>query len=92
MLPFDLEISTDYPNLSLTTTGQRTQRASIHRTCAIFMLFNPTTIVIENFVEELVDHYVKIYGQNATDTRLVVANARNALEIIANSDAALSRC
>ena len=51
------------------------------------MLFNPTTVVIEHFVEELVDHYVKIYGQNDTDTRLVVVNARNALEIIANSDA-----
>ena len=51
------------------------------------MLFNRHHVVIEHFVEELVDHYVKIYGQNDTDTRLVVVNARNALEIIANSDA-----
>lgn len=51
------------------------------------MLFNPTTVVIEHFVEELVDHYDNMYGQNETDIQLVVANARNALEIIANSDA-----
>ena len=54
------------------------------------MLFNPTTIVIEHFVKELVDHYVKIYGHNptnTTNTRLVVANARNALEINATRNA-----
>jgi hypothetical protein len=51
------------------------------------MLFNPATVVIEHFVEELIDHYERMYGQNPTDIHLVVSNARNALEIIANSDA-----
>lgn len=50
-------------------------------------MFNPSSVVIEAFVEELVDHYVNMYGNNETDIHLIVSNARNALEIIANSDA-----
>ncbi|MCB1693232.1 MAG: hypothetical protein KDI19_10735, partial [Pseudomonadales bacterium] len=50
-------------------------------------MFNPSSVVIERFVEELVDHYINMYGSNETDIHLVVSNARNALEIIANSDA-----
>ncbi len=50
-------------------------------------MFNPTSVVIEAFVEELVEHYVSVFGPNDTDIQLLVANARNALEIIANSDA-----
>lgn len=82
-----LLICTHYPKLPLTTTCQQTQQESNHPLDALPMLFNPTTVVIEQFIEELVDHYVKMYGQNETDTQLVIANARNALEIIANSDA-----
>lgn len=50
-------------------------------------MFNPSSVVIEAFVEELVSHYVHMYGDNDTDIHLIVSNARNALEIIANSDA-----
>lgn len=50
-------------------------------------MFNPSSVVIEAFVEELVDHYVSMYGENEKDIHLIVSNARNALEIIANSDA-----
>ena len=50
-------------------------------------MFNPSSIVIEAFVEELVDHYVSVFGHNDNDIQLLMANARNALEIIANSDA-----
>ena len=50
-------------------------------------MFNPSSIVIEAFVEELVDHYVSVFGHNENDIHLLMANARNALEIIANSDA-----
>lgn len=50
-------------------------------------MFNPSSVVIEAFVEELVSHYTHMYGHNETDTHLIVSNARNALEIIANSDA-----
>jgi hypothetical protein len=50
-------------------------------------MFNPSSVVIEAFVEELVDHYINMYGENESDIQLIVANARNALEIIANSDA-----
>ncbi|HKI73780.1 MAG TPA: hypothetical protein VJ998_04020 [Pseudomonadales bacterium] len=50
-------------------------------------MFNPSSVVIEHFVDELVEHYNNMYGVNETDMQLVVANARNALEIIANSDA-----
>ena len=50
-------------------------------------MFNPSSVVIEAFVDELVEHYVNMYGNNESDIQLIVANARNALEIIANSDA-----
>ncbi len=50
-------------------------------------MFNPSSVVIEAFVDELVEHYVNMYGGNDSDIHLIVANARNALEIIANSDA-----
>lgn len=50
-------------------------------------MFNPSSVVIEHFIDELVDHYHNMYGSNETDIHLVVSNARNALEIIANSDA-----
>lgn len=50
-------------------------------------MFNPSSVVIEAFVDELVEHYVNMFGQNETDIHLIIANARNALEIIANSDA-----
>ncbi|MBO6567010.1 MAG: hypothetical protein JJ956_19860, partial [Pseudomonadales bacterium] len=50
-------------------------------------MFNPSSVVIEAFVDELVEHYVNMYGSNESDIHLIVANARNALEVIANSDA-----
>jgi len=50
-------------------------------------MFNPTSVVIEAFVAELVNHYINMYGENEPDIRLIAVNARNALEIIANSDA-----
>lgn len=50
-------------------------------------MFNPTSVVIEHFVDELIDRYDDMYGANETDIQVIVANARNALEIIANSDA-----
>lgn len=50
-------------------------------------MFNPSSVIIEHFVDELVDHYQHMYGANETDVHLLVSNARNALEIIANSDA-----
>tara|TARA_B110000438_G_scaffold203247_1_gene194958 strand:+ start:42 stop:476 length:435 start_codon:yes stop_codon:yes gene_type:complete len=50
-------------------------------------MFNPSSAVIEAFVEELVEHYVNMYGKNESDIQLIISNARNALEIIANSDA-----
>jgi hypothetical protein len=50
-------------------------------------MFNPTSVVIEQFVDELIDRYHNMYGSNETDIQLIISNARNALEIIANSDA-----
>jgi hypothetical protein len=50
-------------------------------------MFNPTAVVIEAFVEELVKHYVNMYGKNETDIQLLLSTARNSLEIICNSDA-----
>lgn len=50
-------------------------------------MFNPSSVVIEAFVDELIEHYVNMFGENVTDIHLIVSNARNALEIIANSDA-----
>lgn len=51
------------------------------------VMFNPSTVVIDAFIDELIDHYVNMYGENDQDIHLIVSNARNALEIIANSDA-----
>ncbi|MDA0978112.1 MAG: metal-dependent phosphohydrolase [Proteobacteria bacterium] len=50
-------------------------------------MFNPSSVVIESFVDELVETYVNMYGPDEEDIHLIVSNARNALEIIANSDA-----
>ncbi len=50
-------------------------------------MFNPVSVIIEHFVEEIVAHYQQMYGSNVTDIQLIISNARNALEIIANSDA-----
>jgi len=50
-------------------------------------MFSPPLIVIDAFVDELVSHYVHMYGENEIDLHLIVSSARNALEIIANSDA-----
>ena len=50
-------------------------------------MFSPTSVVIEAFVEELVKKYTSMYGSDEFDIQLIVSNARNALEIIANSDA-----
>ena len=50
-------------------------------------MFNPSEIVIEAFVEDLVHHYINMYGENEEHIQLISGNARNALEIIANSDA-----
>ena len=50
-------------------------------------MFNPSSVVIEAFVDELVEHYVNMYGKNESDIQLIISNSRNALEIIANSDA-----
>ena len=50
-------------------------------------MFNPSAVVIEAFLEEVIDHYVNVYGTNEADLHLLVSNAHNALEIIANSDA-----
>lgn len=50
-------------------------------------MFNPSSVVIEAFIEELIEHYVNMYGQDDSDIHLITSNARNALEIIANSDA-----
>ncbi len=50
-------------------------------------MFNPSSVVIEAFVGELVEQYVHMFGKNDDDEHLLVAVARNALEIIANSDA-----
>ena len=33
------------------------------------------------------EHYVYMYGKNESDLQPIISNARNALEIIANSDA-----
>ena len=50
-------------------------------------MFNPTSIVIDAFTGELIDHYVNQYGSNEEEIQIIVSQARNALEIIANSDA-----
>ena len=50
-------------------------------------MFNPSSVVIDAFVDELVEHYVNMYGKNESDIQLIISNSRNALEIIANSDA-----
>ena len=50
-------------------------------------MFNPTSVVIEAFLEELVQHYVNQFGEDEKVIQQIMVNARNALEIIANSDA-----
>jgi hypothetical protein len=50
-------------------------------------MFNPTSAVIEAFLEELIEHYINQFGENNSETQRIIISARNALEIIANSDA-----
>ncbi len=50
-------------------------------------MFNPTSIVIDAFLDELVSYYVNMFASNDEDIQIIVSNAKNALEIISNSDA-----
>lgn len=50
-------------------------------------MFNPSSVIIESFLDEIVEHYINVYGNDEKDLHLLVSNTRNALEIIANSDA-----
>lgn len=50
-------------------------------------MFNPITIVIDAFVDELIQKYIDIYGTSEIDIQILASNARTALEVIANSDA-----
>lgn len=50
-------------------------------------MFNPISVVIDAFLEELVDQYVNQFGDGNADIQRIIISARNALEIIANSDA-----
>jgi hypothetical protein len=50
-------------------------------------MFNPTSVVIDAFLDELVEHYINQFGDNHEDIQRIMIAARNALEIIANSDA-----
>jgi hypothetical protein len=50
-------------------------------------MFNPSSVVIEAFLVELRSHYFNLFGDNADDMQQIAAAGRNALEIIANSDA-----
>jgi len=50
-------------------------------------MFNPTSIVIEAFLDELLSCYIDLFGNDERDIHLLLSNARNALEIIANGNA-----
>jgi hypothetical protein len=50
-------------------------------------MFNPIIIVIDAFIDELVQKYVDIFGPNEIDIQILANNARTALEVIASSDA-----
>lgn len=50
-------------------------------------MFNPSSVVIEAFVDTLIENYINMYGEDEADIQLIAVNTRNALEIIANSDA-----
>jgi len=50
-------------------------------------MFNPITIVIDSFIEQILQKYVDIYGTDEIDIQILAGNARTALEVIANSDA-----
>ncbi|MDC0994716.1 hypothetical protein OAT01_03260 [Pseudomonadales bacterium] len=50
-------------------------------------MFNPSSVVIEAFLAELRLKYSNLFGDNTDNTPLLISAARNALEIIANSDA-----
>ena len=50
-------------------------------------MFNPSSIVTEAFLDELVSQYIVVNGTNESEIHYLVSCARNALEIIANSDA-----
>jgi len=50
-------------------------------------MFNPTSVVIDAFLDELIEHYVNQFGDDNADIQRIIISARNALEIIANSDA-----
>lgn len=50
-------------------------------------MFNPISIIIEAFTQEMVDKYVYIYGHNDEDIQVLTSCSRTALEVIANTDA-----
>ncbi|MFT4797047.1 MAG: hypothetical protein ACJAYE_000726 [Candidatus Azotimanducaceae bacterium] len=50
-------------------------------------MFNPTSVVIDAFLDELIEHYINQFGDDNDDIQRIIISARNALEIIANSDA-----
>ncbi len=50
-------------------------------------MFNASSVVIDAFLEEIIEHYENMYGHNEADLQLLLTNSRNALEIISNSDA-----
>jgi hypothetical protein len=50
-------------------------------------MFDPSAVVIEAFLDEIAEHYINVYGNNEADLHLLISSARNALEIISNSDA-----
>ncbi|MFT5211397.1 MAG: hypothetical protein ACI9CE_003136 [Flavobacterium sp.] len=50
-------------------------------------MFNPSSIVTESFLDELAAQYIVVNGTNEREIDYLVSCARNALEIISNSDA-----
>lgn len=50
-------------------------------------MFNPSSVVIEAFLDELVTQYFKLFGNDDAEINELIPHARNALEIISNSDA-----
>jgi hypothetical protein len=50
-------------------------------------MFNASSVVIEAFLDEIAEQYINVYGTDEQNLHLLISNARNALEIIANSDA-----
>lgn len=50
-------------------------------------MFNPTSIVSDAFLNELVSHYESMFDTNRDDIQRLMSSARNVLDIIANSNA-----